>query len=143
MQISKQADYALRAMLFLARLKPGELAPTRIIAREMLIPGSFLAKIISQLSLAGLIQTTRGAKGGVSLAKNTDDVTILDVVSAIDGAIKLNECTADPSICPFGEKCPIHKSWVEIESNLVSKMRSYTLTRLLEMEGHSFFVEDK
>ena len=69
MQITRQADYALRAVIFLSRLNGGQKASTSVIAEEQNIPPSFLAKIVSQLSIAGLIQTSRGARGGVSLAK--------------------------------------------------------------------------
>ena len=59
MQITRQADYALRAMLFLARMDPTKRAATSQIAEMQHIPPSFLAKIISQLSIAGLIHTSR------------------------------------------------------------------------------------
>ena len=65
MQITRQADYALRAMVFLARLEPNNKAATKKIAEQQKIPPSFLAKIVSQLSIAGLIHTSRGAHGGV------------------------------------------------------------------------------
>lgn len=135
MQITRQADYALRAMLFLARLEKDAQAPTHKIAEEMLIPKSFLAKIISQLSVAGLINTIRGARGGVALTRSTDDISVYEVVKAIDGPIHLNECTADPHICPFGDTCPIHKMWVEAEAELVNKLTRTTLTTLLELEA--------
>ncbi len=60
MQITRQADYALRAMLFLARMDPTSGQPPAMIAEMQHIPPSFLAKIISQLSIAGLIHTSRG-----------------------------------------------------------------------------------
>lgn len=72
MQITRQADYAIRAMLYLANLQPGERAATSQIAENKKIPSSFLAKIISQLSIAGLIHTSRGAHGGVTLARLPD-----------------------------------------------------------------------
>ena len=69
MQITRQADYALRAVLYLAQLGSDRRAATSHIAEEQQIPPSFLAKIVSQLSVAGLLQTSRGARGGVSLAR--------------------------------------------------------------------------
>jgi hypothetical protein len=62
MQITRQADYAIRAMLYIAKLKPNERASTSNIAKAQQIPSSFLAKIISQLSISGLLHTSRGAK---------------------------------------------------------------------------------
>jgi Rrf2 family protein len=137
MQITRQADYALRAMLYLAREYPNkdQRAATSKIAEEQEIPASFLAKIISQLSIAGLIQTSRGAKGGVRLARKPEEISLLDVVEAIDGPISLNECVDDPSVCSFGDNCPIHDVWCEAKAQLVRKLRDATFDKLLEKEN--------
>ncbi|MEI8133062.1 MAG: Rrf2 family transcriptional regulator [Leptolinea sp.] len=124
MQITKQADYALRAVMYLAKLPPNNRAATRHIAQEQAIPPSFLAKIIAQLSIAGMISTSRGAHGGVSLAKPSEKITVLDVVEAIDGPLALNECTLNPSNCPLIEGCPLHSVWCEAQSEMVSKLRN-------------------
>ena len=135
MQITRQADYALRAMLYLAKLEPNKRAATSQIAEEMEIPASFLAKIISQLSIAGLIHTSRGAHGGVLLARKPEKICLLDVVEAIDGPIALNECTLDPSICVFGESCPIHEVWCEAQKELVDKLKRSTFDELVDREN--------
>lgn len=134
MQITRQADYALRAMLYLANLPLQERASTSKIAAEQKIPTSFLAKIISQLSIAGLIHTSRGAGGGVSLARKPEQISLLDVVEAIDGPISLNECTRDPSICSFGESCPLHEVWCETQLELVQRLEQATFDKLIERE---------
>ena len=117
MQITRQADYALRAMLYLAKMDPTQRSATSQIAEIQQIPPSFLAKIISQLSIAGLIHTSRGARGGVSLARPIEDVSLLDVVEAIDGPISLNECTHNQDSCPFGEECPSTQFGVRHKKN--------------------------
>lgn len=134
MQITRQADYALRAMLYLARLGTNQRASTSEIAKFQVIPASFLAKIISQLSIARLIHTARGAKGGVSLAREPKDISLLDVVEAIDGPITLSECTGDPDICSFGNNCPIHEVWCETQAEMVRKLKQTTFDELLERE---------
>ena len=83
MQITRQADYAVRAVLHLARNGETRTA-TSTIAEEQKIPPSFLAKIISQLSIAGLLHTSRGARGGVTLAREPGDITLLEVIEAIE-----------------------------------------------------------
>lgn len=123
MQITRQADYAVRAMLYLSSLHPGERASTSKIAETKSIPSSFLAKIISQLSIAGLIHTSRGAHGGVSLAKDPSEISLLDVVEAIDGPIQLNDCTLDTHQCLFGDECPIRPLWCDIQAELVTKLK--------------------
>ena len=124
MQITRQADYALRAMLYLTRLEDNERAATSQIAKDQRIPPSFLAKIISQLSIAGLIHTSRGARGGVSLARPPEEISILEVVEAIDGPLTLNQCTQHPSSCSFGETCPLRELWCETQTELVDRLRN-------------------
>ncbi len=131
MQITRQADYALRAMLYLARLEPTQRAATSQIADEQHIPPSFLAKIISQLSIAGLIHTSRGARGGVSLARSPEEVTILEVVEAIDGPISLNECTHSAGACTFGETCPLRPLWCETQAELVDRLRKTSFAQFV------------
>lgn len=126
MQITRQADYAVRAMLFLARLEPTQRAATSQIAEVQKIPPSFLAKIISQLSIAGLIHTSRGAHGGVLLSRPASEISLLEVVEAIDGPISLNECTLSPDICEFSDDCPMHKIWCETQAELIVKLRKTT-----------------
>ena len=135
MQITRQADYALRAMLYLAQLAPNVRAATSQIAEEQSIPPSFLAKIISQLSIAGLIHTSRGARGGVSLAHQPEDISILEVVEAIDGPISLNECCVDAESCPFGEKCPLRPLWCEAQSGLVEKLKTTTFSQFVTQQA--------
>jgi Rrf2 family protein len=137
MQITRQADYALRAMIYLARLEPAQRAATSQIADEQHIPPSFLAKIISQLSIAGLIHTSRGARGGVSLARSPEDISILEVVEAIDGPIALNECTASAGACQFGENCPLRPIWCDTQNELIEKLRRTTFAAVLPTVGSS------
>lgn len=122
MQITRQAEYALRTVLYLAQQVPGSRVSTSKIAQEKNIPNSFLAKIISQLSLAGLISTSRGARGGVSLSRPVREVSMLDVVEAIDGPVTLNECIVHPDECEFGPDCPLHDVWCKSQSELVGKL---------------------
>jgi Rrf2 family protein len=124
MQITRQADYAVRAVTYLAQIGSERRAATSQIAQEQQIPPSFLAKIVSQLSVAGLLQTSRGARGGVSLARDPVAITLLEVVEAIDGPILLNECVGDSGACIFAEECPMHPIWCEAQLELVSKLRT-------------------
>lgn len=137
MQITRQADYALRAELYLSRLNKNARTSTRKIAEEMQTPSSFLAKIVSQLSIAGLINTSRGARGGVTLMHTPREISVLEVVEAIDGPITLNQCTHNPSTCPFGEYCPIHETFCEAEESLVNKLRNTSFAELLVRESQT------
>ncbi len=130
MQITRQADYAIRAMRYLSTKGLDKRSPTSTVAKEMKIPPSFLAKIISQLSIAGLLQTSRGARGGVALAHPASEISLLDVVEAIDGPILLNECVGNPGKCEFEEECAMHPIWKDAQEMLVKRLRETTFEKL-------------
>jgi len=131
MQITRQADYAVRAVLHLARTGNTERAATSAIAKEQKIPPSFLAKIISQLSVAGLLHTARGARGGVSLAREPKDISLLEVVEAIDGPIQLNECVQGNGVCSFENNCPIRAVWCDTQDELVKRLKGISFGDLV------------
>jgi Rrf2 family protein len=124
MQITRQADYAIRAVLYISKLNHNQRSATSQIAKEQRIPPSFLAKIISQLSIAGLLQTSRGARGGVMLARPSEEITLLEVVEAIDGPIALNECVHDDGACSFGDDCPLRPIWCDAQADLVQRLKA-------------------
>ena len=130
MQITRQADYAIRAILYLAQLGPDEKASTSQIAEDKGIPLSFLAKIIAQLSVAGLLQTMRGARGGVTLARPAKDINLLEVVEAIDGPIQINECVNDSYQCSQ-HGCPMRGIWQDTQADLVNRLRNSTFDKFV------------
>ena len=130
MQITRQADYAVRAVLYLARMNPNEKATTKEIAEAQDIPSSFLAKIIAQLSIVGLLHTTRGVRGGVTLARSPEEIPLLDVIEAIDGPILVNECVRDNYNCSI-KGCPIRTVWCEAQADLINRLQSTTFASIL------------
>jgi Rrf2 family protein len=136
MQITRQADYAVRAVLYLAGLGEGGRAPTGQIARKQHVPPSFLAKIVSQLSVAGVLHTSRGARGGVSLARNPSEISLLEVIEVIDGPVALNECVADPDACAYRDDCPVHEIWCEAQADLLQRLTSTNFGTLLARRGN-------
>ena len=131
MQLTRQADYAVRAVLHLAQIKNGDRTSTSAVAKDQRIPPSFLAKIVSQLSITGLVHTSRGARGGIMLARDPKEITLLQVVEAIDGPIQLNECVGDNGVCTFDNDCPIKSVWCEAQDELVARLRKTDFAQLL------------
>ena len=127
MQITNQADYALRSMLYIAQYAESQLIPSNKIAEEMRISRIFLSRINSQLVNAGLIRTRRGARGGVMLAKPAADISVYDVVTTIDGPITLIDCIADPESCPLSPDCPYRTFWEETQNALIARMKAVSL----------------
>lgn len=135
MQITRQADYAVRAVLYLAQRGSGARVSTAQVALEQHIPPTFLAKIISQLSTAGVVRATRGARGGISLARPPEEISLLEIVEAIDGPVTLNECTQDPSICQMGDTCAVREVWCDLRVELVGRLKSTTFNQLVRTNG--------
>jgi Rrf2 family protein len=134
MQITRQADYAIRAVMYISKLGTGQRAATSQVAQEQNIPPSFLAKIISQLSIAGLLHTSRGARGGVMLARAADEISLLDVVEAIDGPITLNECVGlNEDLCSLDAPCPLHEIWGAAQKDLVTRLKSSTFAQFASL----------
>ena len=131
MQITRQADYATRAILYLARNRNGKRVATSQVAKEQKIPSSFLAKIISQLSIAGLLYTSRGAHGGITLARNPKQITLLQVIEAIDGPIQLNVCVGREGVCSFEDNCPIQLVWCDAQNELITKLMNTSFADLI------------
>jgi Rrf2 family protein len=133
MQITRQADYAVRAILYLAQVgsnRDNGRVATGSVAKEQNIPSSFLAKIIAQLSIAGLLDTLRGAHGGVKLARKPMDITLMEVVEAIDGPIQLNICVETPGTCPLEPNCSVRMVWCDAQNELVTRLRNTNFAEL-------------
>ncbi|MBI4769567.1 MAG: Rrf2 family transcriptional regulator [Chloroflexi bacterium] len=130
MEITRQADYAVRTVLDLARLPMGQRVRTGEIAERQRIPPTFLAKIVAQLSVAGLVRTTRGAQGGLTLARPPEEITLLEVVETIDGPVMLNSCASHPEHCPFGASCVVQHVWADVQAAVTDRLRATTFADL-------------
>jgi Rrf2 family protein len=132
MEISRRTDYGVRVILDLASLPVDGRTATQDIANRQNIPSPFLAKIISQLSLAGLVTTYRGAGGGVSLSRPASEISLLQVIEALEGPIRLNRCAIQPEACPRNEHCSVHDIWVQAQEALTSLLGITTFDGLAE-----------
>jgi Rrf2 family protein len=130
MQITRQADYAARAILYLAQAGNGKRVATSQVAKEQKIPQSFLSKIISQLSIAGLLHTSRGAHGGVTLAREPQNITLLEVIEAIDGPLQLNICVGGEGDCPVEGSCLMRPVWCDVQNELIEKLKKTNFAQL-------------
>jgi Rrf2 family protein len=83
------------------------------------------------------VRATRGARGGVTLAREADAISLLEVVEAIDGPIRLNECVTNPGVCPFGVDCGIHDVWCVAQAELSDRLRRTTFGQLINHRAAS------
>ncbi len=130
--LSKGAGYAVRAMIDIATVPNGGVAITREIAKRQDIPQVFLTKIIQRLAKGGLIESHRGAYGGVKLARPAADISLRQIVETIEGPVLLNDCLMRPGKCPLESTCPIHDIWLEAEEKLLETLEGCSLAYLAE-----------
>jgi Rrf2 family protein len=121
MQVTREVDYGIRSVLYLSRQPFKKVSFVNEISEEYKIPRSFLAKILQKLVKAKIVRSYRGVKGGFSLAKQARDITMLEVLEAIDGKLALNICIADKKKCSFSKYCPSQTLWFGVQSK-VSEM---------------------
>lgn len=135
--ISRRTDYAARLVLHLACLPEGTQVSIRQIADQRLLPVAFVRRLVAELVSAGILRTTRGANGGVSLARPASAISLLELVQTMEGGIVLNHCVDEPKACPLSAFCPVQNAWTgatrALEENLAS-VRFDALAR--GTEGH-------
>ena len=130
MYITRETDYGVRCVLYLAR-KAQEIAPVNEIAKAMHIPKSFLAKILQRLVKAGIVISGRGISGGFSLAKKPENISILDVVKAIQGDSAINICAIDKKMCRLSKTCSVHPVWVELRGIIERRLQKENFAKLI------------
>lgn len=111
MKMSRKSDYALRAVWHLANLPTGNLASINAIAEGEMVPREFLAKILKDLTRAGILVSFQGVRGGYRLSRVPKEITFLDVMEAIDGPIHLNLCTQKNCDCERFDVCEFRGFW--------------------------------
>jgi Rrf2 family protein len=120
--IGRHTDYAARIVLHLAALPAGAQVTAAQIASSRLLPPAFIRRIIGKLAAAGIVRTSRGAGGGVSLARPAAEISLLDVVTAMEGGLVLNACVDSPTACPLAESCPVQKAWTRATATLAESL---------------------
>jgi Rrf2 family transcriptional regulator, iron-sulfur cluster assembly transcription factor len=131
LQLTRGGEYGIRAMSYLSKRPVGEISSLREVGVEQDIPESFLAKIFQNLVHAELVVSQRGAHGGFSLARPADQITVREVVEAIDGPIALNGCVLRPEDCRRSAECRMHEVWVLAQERMMDVLGEVTLADLV------------
>jgi len=133
MNINQATDYGFRAVLFLAEQERDQLVEAQVIARQVVIPMRFLLKIMPSLIKAGIIKSQRGAGGGYTLAKDAGEISLLDILEAIEGPIRLNRCLIDYDLCTreAAPGCKVHQALEKIQARLADDLAGCRIADLL------------
>jgi Rrf2 family protein len=139
LRLSREADYSLLAMVYIAAQPAGQLAYRRDIASHYNIPREFLAKVLQKLSRHGLVKSFRGMQGGYQLAREADRITLADVIEAVDGPLALVDCQGPPYDCGQESACTVKSVMTEVQQGIRQVLCGVTLqdmrTRLAENGG--------
>ena len=128
--ITRDTDYALRAVCFIAKGKGKVVAATELVA-ALDIPRPFLRKILQVLSREGLLKSHKGQGGGFILGKEPEKISLLALMKIFQGPFKLNECMFRKEICPNIKKCLLRKKIKSIEEHVFSELKPVTVSSLL------------
>jgi len=139
---SSSCEYAIRALTYLAReqkehdasRKPGDpeyvSIPINLVADQEELPRHFLAKIMQTLARSGVLGSQKGPKGGFSLARPSDQITLYDIVEALDDLSNYNHCAVGLAECNDEAPCPLHNMWVGVRTAVLDYFRRTTLVDL-------------
>ena len=134
MMITRATEYAIRAVLYLAKQPTGEVVLKKEICKTQEITPAFLTKIFQPLIKCGIVGSQRGVGGGFFLDVAPEKVSLLDIVQAQEGDILLNYCLEQPGICTRDKTCPMHDAWGKIRQQITSSLQEVTFDQLLRDE---------
>ena len=140
MKLSTKGKYGLYAMHFLAQHADDGCQPLKAVA-EIGVPEDYLEQLLGMLRRAGLVSTVRGAQGGYSLAKAPEEITVGDIIDALEGPLSISECVGDESMCRKAGECRSRRVWEYLSRSINDVLQSITLRDMLEQE--SFGCPDK
>lgn len=113
MKFSGSIEYAIHALVYLARRPAGQPTLLADIATALKVPDSYLRKVFQSLARSRIVATHRGARGGVTLSRPAAEITLRDVVEAVDGSLPFYSCLRDQRGCAVTDTCPVKGAFEE------------------------------
>ena len=127
---SRQCEYALRAVLYIALKPAGEMTSIKHLSSTLGIPHNFIGKILQDLTYKGLLTSQKGPAGGFALAMPAKDITLLHIVEAIDGVAFTNNCMMGFSECSSKNPCAVHNQWSGLRDGIYNMLVSKTISEM-------------
>ena len=131
MQVSRELDYGVRAVVVMAA-HMNEVLSKRRIAEEFDIPVNFLAIILPKLVRTGIVESLPGPRGGYRLARPAQRVSIFDVICSVNRGYWLNRCGDKRRDCTQKPRCPVAPFWRQLQEDMESYLKGITFDRLAE-----------
>ena len=130
MLLSKTCSYGIRAAIYIATQNGKQYVPIKEIADTLNISFHFLTKILQILTKDGIVESVKGPGGGVGLRRNSTEITILDIIHAIDRDSVFEECVLGLPGCSDENPCPMHSTWGMLRKDLYNMLQNETIADL-------------
>jgi Rrf2 family transcriptional regulator, iron-sulfur cluster assembly transcription factor len=134
MELTRKGEYAIRGIIYLAQQPPGQVSLISEIAAATDVPQTFLAKIFQSFAKLGLVSSSRGTGGGFMLGRPAAQITMREVVEAVEGPILPNRCLLGNS-CERSGECQVHRVWRQVQSQVVETLEGVTIESLAKGRG--------
>jgi Rrf2 family protein len=131
MELSRKADYAIRAALALGRRGDRGLLSGAAIAETASIPGPFAARVLGSLVRAGVVASKEGAGGGYRLARPPAAISLLDVIEAVEGRLQSTRCVLRGMACSPSNPCSVHPGWAAAQEAMRASLATTSLDQVL------------
>lgn len=142
LRITKLTDYGIVLLVQLANGGKQNSQNARSMAEATSLPLPVVSKILKSLAQGGLLTSQRGAKGGYALARRPEDVTVAEIIVALEGPIALMECSAGPGHCDQETACPVRDPWQRIHQSILEMLRRVTLRELVgDLQEEFLYLE--
>ncbi len=138
MQFTKAEEYGMKGILFLAEKEKKSITPLSEISEAKDIPEKFLAKIFQSLSRTGIVRSHRGVRGGFTLNRDPKEISVKDVLEAIQGPYHLMKCLKDMEACEDSNKCAIRDLFVIAENKMIEVFESHSLADMIQWQKEKY-----
>ncbi|MBZ4642762.1 Rrf2 family transcriptional regulator [Deferribacterales bacterium Es71-Z0220] len=132
MKITRAGDYALKVMAYIGSQDKNKLFMRNELSEICGIPDSFLGKILQSLARNNILYSERGKNGGFKFVKEPQEITLYDIIKAVEGEIKINDCLVDPDFCSGLTSCNIHNVLGKIRESFIDELKKYTLENIIQ-----------
>jgi Rrf2 family transcriptional regulator, iron-sulfur cluster assembly transcription factor len=132
--LSRRGDYAVRAVLHLAKLRAGARSKARAIAQDMAIPEKYVPQVLTGLVRGGIVESVSGPDGGYSLTRAPERITLREVVELTEGPIQATECILRGGPCRWDDACAVHAVWSAATQAFERQLDDTTFAALAQVD---------
>jgi FeS assembly SUF system regulator len=141
LRISRLTDYGIVVMTHLAVCSDDDTLNARELASCAKLPVPVVSKLLKSLTRAGLLASHRGAKGGYSLSRPAKQISVVEMITALEGPVGITECTIHPGTCAQEPTCTVRDPWQQINGAITAALECVTLADLAKpLRTHTAFI---